>query len=82
MRFPGNAAKFLSPVLAVSSFLSRATPPTPDPIPPIPEPAVAPDPADKALNNRRRRRFAQQRQESGFLSTINTAPAPGATVLR
>ena len=46
----------------------------PDPIPPIPEPAVAPVPDDQALKAKKRREFARTRQRSGRLSTINTAP--------
>ncbi len=39
---------------------------------PIPEPAVAPDPDDKAIKNAKRRKAATIRQRSGRLSTINT----------
>ena len=44
------------------------------PIPPIPEPAVMPDPDDQAIKAEKRRKFAAVRQRSGRLSTINTAP--------
>jgi len=49
----------------------------PAPVPPLPEikePAVMPDPDDKAIKAEKRRRFARVRQRSGRLSTINTAP--------
>ena len=54
----------------------------PAPAPPLPEivePAVMPDPDDKALKATRRRKAAAVRQRSGRLSTFN--PAPGGTVL-
>ncbi len=51
-----------------------SAPKPPQPLPPIPEPAVAPDPDDRAIKAAQRRRFAEQRQRSGRLSTINTAP--------
>lgn len=62
MRFPGQ---FL---------FGGPRPSAPAPLPPIPEPAVAPVPDDEAVKNRERRKFAQARQRSGRLSTINTAP--------
>lgn len=75
MRLPGQGIPIIGPLL----FPKVATP---APLPPIPEPAVAPDPDDKALKARQRRRTAQVRQRSGRLSTINTAaPLGSATVL-
>lgn len=61
MRFPGQ-------------FLFGGPRPSALPLPPIPKPAVAPVPDDLAAKNRERRKFAQARQRSGRLSTINTAP--------
>ncbi len=48
---------------------------TPDPPPPIEEPAVAPDPDDKALQAEERRKRALLSQTSGRLSTFNTSPS-------
>ena len=56
------------------SIFSPPKPRAPEPLPPIPEPAVMPDPDDKAIKAEKRRRFARVRQRSGRLSTINTAP--------
>lgn len=56
-----------------------SSPKPPAPLPPIPEPAVMPDPDDKAIKTEKRRRFARLRMRSGRLSTFNTAP--GETVL-
>ena len=64
MRFPGQGIPLIGPLL----FPKVATPP------PIPEPAVAPDPDDKAIKARQRRKSATVRQRSGRLSTIDTAP--------
>ena len=49
-------------------------------LPEIEEPAVMPDPDDKAAKVRKRRLASEVRQRSGRASTINTAPALG-TVL-
>lgn len=62
MRFPGFSLFSPRKVAAVA------------PRPPIPEPAVAPDPDDKAIKARQRRKSATVRQRSGRLSTIDTAP--------
>ncbi len=64
MRFPGKA------------FFGGGQPdvqPLPA-LPPIPEPAVIPDPDDKQAKIAARRRASLQRQRSGRLSTINTEP--------
>lgn len=45
-----------------------------EPLPVIPEPAVAPDPDDKAIKIAKRRKVAQRAQRSGRISTINTEP--------
>lgn len=50
------------------------SPKPPAAIPPIPEPALMPDPDDQAIKRNQRRKFAAARQRSGRLSTINTAP--------
>ena len=65
MRLPGK------------SVFSSPKPPAPLELPPIEEPAVIPDPDDKARKAAQRRKFAERRQQSGRLSTINT----GSTVL-
>ena len=44
------------------------------PIPPLSEPALSPDPDDKALKAKRRRRVAEQGLSSGRLSTTDQAP--------
>ena len=62
MRLPGK------------SFLFPPKPAAVAPIPPTPEPAVMPDPDDKAIKAEKRRKFARIRQRSGRLSTINTEP--------
>lgn len=54
--------------------LFGSKPPPPLALPPIPEPAVAPDPDDKAIKASERRKAAQRRQRSGRLSTMNTEP--------
>lgn len=64
MRFPGKGVPVLGSLFA---------PDTPK-LPPIPEPAVAPDPDDKAAKAEGRRRRAQLSQQSGRLSTFNTEP--------
>lgn len=46
----------------------------PAPLPVIPEPAVAPDPDDKAIKIAKRRKVAQRAQRSGRLSTQNVEP--------
>ncbi len=83
MRFPGQAdavlglQKKLDPLGFKTSGLvgfgddKKAAPAV---IPPIPEPAVAPVPDDRAIKVAKRRKFAQVRQRSGRLSTINTEP--------
>lgn len=58
----------------LKNLFSPPKPRAPAPIPPIPEPAVMPDPDDQALKVAKRRKSAQARQRSGRLSTINTAP--------
>ncbi len=79
MRFPGGAAAaLLKPALDL--FLPSAAPaPAPAPIPitplpPIPEPAVAPVADDQALKAAARRRSATVRQRSGRLSTVGSGP--------
>ncbi len=69
----------ISLTLPGKSWFSPPKPREPAPLPPIPEPAVMPDPDDKALKVAQRRKSAQRRQRSGRLSTMNTAP--GGTVL-
>lgn len=59
------------------SLFSTPKIPAAAPIPPIPEPALAPDPQDIRAKIRKRREFAIKRQGSGRLSTIRT----GETVL-
>jgi len=70
---------------AVAAAQSRPKPPPlPAPVPelpPIPAPAEAPVADDLAIKAQQRRKSAQVRQRSGRLSTINTAPALGSTVL-
>ena len=88
MRFPGQAPailgfqkKFDPLSFKLSSILGFGDDDKPSPavIPPIPEPAVAPVPDDKAIKASKRRKFAAVRQRSGRLSTINTEPT--STVL-
>ncbi len=76
----GKAAKGLFGIKAERT-LGQLLPPEPQPLPPIPEPAVAPVADDQALKAKARRKVATVRQRSGRLSTINTAPLPGSTVL-
>lgn len=64
MRLPGKGIPLIGPLLF----------PEPAPIPPIPEPAVAPVADDEATKAKQRRKVARVRQRSGRLSTINTAP--------
>ena len=64
MRFPGQGLPIIGPLL----FPKVAT------LPPIPEPAVAPDPDDEAIKTRQRRKSSRVRQRSGRLSTTDTAP--------
>lgn len=74
MRFPGKGISFTKLLDPLGLFTTPESPSAPDPIPPIPEPAVAPVPDDKAIKAKKRRQFAKVRQRSGRLSTINTAP--------
>ena len=67
MRLPGQGLPIIGPLLFPKT-------PAPAPIPPIPEPAVAPVADDEAIKAKQRRKVAQVRQRSGRLSTINTAP--------
>lgn len=67
MRLPGEGVPIIGPLL-----FPRVAKPAP--LPPILEPAVAPDPDDRALKANQRRRSAGVRQRSGRLSTINTSP--------
>lgn len=67
MRLPGEGF----PIIGRLLFPKVAKP---APLPPIPEPAVAPDPDDRALKANQRRRSAGIRQRSGRLSTFNTGP--------
>lgn len=64
MRFPGNGIPILGPLLF----------PKAEKLPPIPEPAVQPDPDDKAIKAKQRRKSAAVRQRSGRLSTVGTEP--------
>ncbi len=74
MRFPGRGIPILGPLLFPKMPQMPAPAQLPEPLPPIPEPAVAPVADDQALKAQKRRKFAQTRQRSGRLSTTNTAP--------
>ena len=77
------AAAVAGTAVAATRSRPKAPPlaaPAPE-LPPIPEPAVAPVADDLAIKAQQRRKSAQVRQRSGRLSTINTAPALGSTVL-
>ncbi len=65
-----KVGKALFDPLNISGLFDEKIPAPPQ----IPEPAVAPDPDDKAIKARQRRKSAGVRQRSGRLSTINTAP--------
>ena len=69
MRFPGKA-------LPITQLIGSAlgSPAAPPPLPPIPEPAVAPVPDDKAFLARFKRKTSQRSATRGRLSTINTGP--------
>ena len=69
MRFPGKA-------LPITQLIGSAlgSPAAPPPLPPIPEPATAPDPDSIRSRLAQRRKAARPRQTSGRLSTIKTGP--------
>ena len=66
-------------LLPGKTLFSAPKPARVEPLPEIPEPAVMPDPDDKAINARKRREFAKRRMRSGRAST--TSQAPQGTVL-
>ena len=76
---PATIFGVVSSVVSVGSSLfgskkSSSPAPAAEAPPPIPEPAVLPDPDDKAIKASKRRKVAQRRLRSGRLSTTNTEP--------
>ena len=74
----GKFLKKLNPLNLLGDMFSMDIP-APPPLPEIEDPAVIPDPDDKARKAAQRRKHAKRRQQSGRLSTIHTAPT--STVL-